>query len=113
MVSRSNFFVKQHPKIKNEDLPNLPEKLQELYSVIIQILSVDPYRLSGKFRYHELTRELSGWRSIDSIQYLGVSYRLVYRIDDSPKNMRVDIASFDIHDSAYDKANQRAYRERF
>lgn len=111
MVLRSNFFVKAHPKIKNEDIPFLPETLQELYLKLTQILSADPYNLVGRFTYHELRRELYGWRSIDNIMYLGVSYRLVYRIDDN--NNRVDIASFDIHDSAYDKATERVYRQRF
>jgi hypothetical protein len=114
MDSFSNFFIKQHPKIKNEDLPNLPDRLQKLYLVLLRILSVDPYTLSGKFTSHKLERELKGWIAIDNIKDAGLSYRLIYRINDSSdKDRRVDIASFDIHDFAYDKAQERVYRQRF
>lgn len=113
MVSRSRFFVKEHPQIKNEDLPLLPEKLRDLYDRLKKVLSLDPDNLVPPFTYHELHRELFGWRSIDNIVFLSVSYRLVYRFNDDPGVMRVDIASFGIHDNAYDKATERVYRQRY
>ena len=119
MASLSKFYVKDHPKIKKDDISCLPETLQILYQKIKVILATDPKYLNPRndskppFTFHELSRELKGWRAIDSIKYEGVSYRLIYRFDDSPKIMRVDIASFSTHDDAYDKATERVYRQRF
>jgi mRNA interferase RelE/StbE len=103
--------VKVHRLVYSQDLPNLPEKLREDFEAIyIKVLKVDPYNRRG-LKGHDLNpnRELSGFKTFD-IYYLGDSYRIVYKIDDSPKIMRVDIISFDFHDPAYDKATDRRYQ---
>jgi mRNA interferase RelE/StbE len=102
-----NYFVWICPSVKAEDLPNLPRELQEQFAnLFVPILKVDPHERRG-LRGHQLERELSGYTTID-INYLGVEYRIVYRVDDRPQAMRVDVYSFDAHDAAYDKAKNRA-----
>lgn len=101
-----------HPELKTQDLPELPQKLQDALEIVYRrILSIDPYRCKAikGIRSHDLRRrELDGCRAID-IELLGVHYRLVYLINDSdlPKDKRVNILSFALHDTAYDRATDR------
>ena len=105
MDTSTNYFVKAHSRIQKEDLPNLPEKLQKDFETFKKVLAVDPENRRG-LDGHDLTRELTGCKTIDVI-YLEEHYRLVYKIDNDPERMRVNILSFDRHDSAYDKAKNR------
>jgi mRNA interferase RelE/StbE len=107
----SEFFVKVHRQFYKQDIPNLPDELQENFeSIFKQVLKIDPYNRRG-LKGHDLDprRELAGCKTFD-INYLGDEYRIIYKINDSPGVMRVDVLSFDFHDSAYDKAANRLYR---
>jgi mRNA interferase RelE/StbE len=107
----SDFFVRIHQQVYKQDIPNLPDQLQDDFeSIFKKILKVDPYNRRG-LKGHDLDpkRELSGCKTFD-INYLGDEYRIVYKINDSPNVMKVDILSFDFHDPAYDKASNRLYR---
>jgi mRNA interferase RelE/StbE len=107
----SDFFVRIHQQVYKQDIPNLPDQLQDDFeSIFKKILKVDPYNRRG-LKGHDLDpkRELSGCKTFD-INYLGYEYRIVYKINDSPNVMKVDILSFDFHDPAYDKASNRLYR---
>lgn len=112
MDTTSKFQVRIHPLVKKQDLPRLPRELrQDFYEIFVLVLETDPYECNG-LPCHTLARELAGWRTMD-IDECGVAYRLVYKISDSsPKSMRVDIVSFDIHDPAYDKAKERTRQQR-
>lgn len=108
----SEFFVRVHQQVYKQDIPNLPDKLQEDFENIFKkVLKVDPYNRRG-LKGHDLDprRELSGCKTFD-ITYLGDSYRIIYKINDLPRIMSVDVLSFDFHDSAYDKAADRIYRK--
>jgi mRNA interferase RelE/StbE len=103
----TNYFVKVHRKVELEDFPNLPDELQNQFKqLFVKVLAIDPQDRRG-MRGHDLGRELSGCKTMD-INYLGEEYRVVYRIDDRPEAMRVDVYSFERHDPAYDKAKVRA-----
>ncbi|HEY9812831.1 MAG TPA: hypothetical protein V6D31_04755 [Candidatus Sericytochromatia bacterium] len=109
MATKSNYLLKIHPKVNDEDLPVLPTELQEDFSEIYKpILMIDPYRCGG-FPNHALTGRLKDYRSLE-IDWVGVSYRLVYRVYESPAPKRVFIISFDEHDLAYEKAKERSGR---
>lgn len=104
-ISRK-FLVKIHPLVKKQDLPNLPKDLQEGFNyAIVPTLEIDPYGCNG-IPNHDLERELDGWSALEIDEH-GEAYRLVYRVDESPQKMSVEIISFDIHDPAYDKAKER------
>lgn len=106
MDTSIKFYVWVHPKVRKDDLPNLPPKLKDDFDeLFLKVLATDPYTRRG-LPGHSLERELDGHDTID-IKYLGEAYRIVYRIDDRPQAMRVDLYSFDRHDSAYDKAKSR------
>ena len=53
-----------------------------------------------------LKGRLKGYHSLE-IPYNNQEYRLVYRIYDKPIPKRVKVISFDVHDPAYEKAQQR------
>jgi mRNA interferase RelE/StbE len=102
-----NFFVWVHPKIRKEDFQNLPDDLQKHFdSIFLRVLAVDPYSRRG-LRGHLLKRELDGYQTID-IGHLGVEYRIIYHINDSPEIMKVSVYTFERHDPAYERAKQRA-----
>lgn len=102
--------MRSHPLVKKQDLPNLPEGLREGFDLaIVPALRIDPYGCNG-IPSHDLERELTGWRALEIVE-CGEAYRLVYRVDDSPQRMVVDIISFDLHDAAYDKAKERRPKE--
>jgi hypothetical protein len=97
--------------VTSEDLPALPSELRTtFFNEYRPILSADPYGCSG-LPNHKLTGRLKDYRTLD-IDWEGVSYRLVYRIYESPAPKRVFVVSFDEHDAAYDKAKQRMGRKR-
>lgn len=107
MATSNNYHVKVHPKVETEDFQNLPDELQQSFcNAFVKVLSQDPHNRLG-MKGHSLKRELLGFDTID-VKYLGEAYRVVYRIDDRPQVMRVDVYSFDRHDPAYDKAKNRA-----
>jgi mRNA-degrading endonuclease YafQ of YafQ-DinJ toxin-antitoxin module len=83
----------------------LKEDFRELYK---PILMAAPYRCGG-FPNHALTGRLKDYRTLE-IDWEGISYRLVYRIYESPTPKRVLVVSFDEHDPAYEKAKQRTGR---
>lgn len=64
----------------------------------------------GGFPSHFLTGQLTGCRALE-IDWTGTSYRLVYRVYESPAPRRILILSFDEHDPAYDKAKARTGRK--
>ncbi|MEW6498292.1 MAG: hypothetical protein AB1589_38200 [Cyanobacteriota bacterium] len=109
MATKSNYLFQKHPKIDSEDLPALPTELQEDFSELYKpILMADPYRCGG-FPNHPLSGKLKDCRTLE-IDWEGISYRLVYRVYESPAPKRVFVISFDEHDPAYDKAKQRTGR---
>jgi mRNA-degrading endonuclease YafQ of YafQ-DinJ toxin-antitoxin module len=62
----------------------------------------------GAFPNHALTGKLKDYRTLEDWE--GISYRLVYRVYESPTPKRVLVVSFDEHDPAYEKAKQRTGR---
>jgi hypothetical protein len=105
--SESIYLVRSHPKVKNEDLSELPKELREDFEDIKFLLSVDPYSCSGLISSHELLWKLEGCRALE-IKHCGEAYRLVYRVYELPENdKKVEILSFAIHDPAYDRAKVR------
>lgn len=118
MDTNPRFCVRTHPKVRQEDLPELPQDLREDYdSIFVPLLGLDPYECwyqsdgySIKFPSHDLDRGLTNYRAIEIDEY-DAAYRLVYRIFDSPETMRVDVFSFAAHKPAYDRAKARIPRE--
>jgi len=111
VAAKSNYLFRKHPKIDTEDLPALPIELQEDFAELYKpILMTDPYRCGG-FPNHALIGNLKDYRTLD-IDWAGVSYRLVYRVYESPAPKRIYVVSFDEHDPAYEKAKERSPRKR-
>lgn len=109
MATKSNYLFQKHPQIESEDLPALPTELQEDFRELYKpILMADPYRCGG-FPNHALSGRLKDYRTLE-IDWEGISYRLVYRVYESPTPKRVLVVSFDEHDPAYEKAKQRTGR---
>jgi hypothetical protein len=109
VATKSNYLFQKHPQIENEDLLTLPIELQEDFRELYKpILITDPYRCGG-FPNHALSGRLKDYRTLE-IDWEGISYRLVYRIYESPTPKRVFVVSFNEHDSAYEKAKQRTGR---
>lgn len=103
--------MKTHPKFDSEDLPALPEELRNIYENVYRpTLLADPYNCDG-FPHHALKGRLDDCRTLE-INWNGISYRLVYRIYESPTPKRVLLISFEEHDPAYDKAKERTGRAR-
>jgi hypothetical protein len=108
VATKSNYLFQKHPKIESEDLPALPTELQEDFRELYQpILMTEPCRC-GAFPNHALTGKLKDYRTLEDWE--GISYRLVYRVYESPTPKRVLVVSFDEHDPAYEKAKQRTGR---
>jgi mRNA interferase RelE/StbE len=121
--SKSRFYIRKDPALKTEDFPNLPDYLVGYFELFEALLSENPYSpeslLDGdfetetgiRFYSHDLGRPLSEHRALD-IVYLRQHYRVVYKIDDRPQAMKVNVYSFDRHDPAYDKAKNRSLGKR-
>lgn len=93
------------------DLPALPEELRTQFSDDYRsILSDDPYGCRG-YPNHNLTGRLKDFRTLE-IDFEGISYRLVYRVYESPAPKRIFVVSFAEHDPAYEKAKERTGRVR-
>lgn len=106
---KSNYLFQKYPKIEGEDLPALPAELKEDFRDIYKpILMADPYRCGG-FPDHTLVGKLKDYRALE-IEWVGISYRLVYRVYESSAPKRVLVVSFAEHDAAYQKAKQRTGR---
>jgi addiction module RelE/StbE family toxin len=101
MSKAKNPYIVQSVKELQNDISQLPPKLQQKW----QILALDPYQTLG-FPSHNLTGKLKGCRALE-IDWNGTPYRLVYRIHDKPSPKRVVILSFAEHDPAYEKAKKR------
>ena len=111
MSTRSKYLFQTHALVISQDLPALPPELRTTFlDEYRSILSADPYGCSG-FPNHKLTGRLKDYRTLD-INWEGVSYRLVYRVYESPTPKRVFVVSFDEHDAAYEKAKERTGRKR-
>ncbi|MCL1468903.1 hypothetical protein [Argonema galeatum] len=109
MATKSNYLFQKHPKVDSEDLPALPTELQEDFAEIYKpILMADPFRCGG-FPNHALEGRLKDYRTLE-IDWIGVSYRLVYCVYESPAPKRVFVVSFAEHNPAYDKAKERTGR---
>ena len=98
--------MKIHKLVNSEDLPILPAELQEDFeSVYKPILRLDPYGCGG-FPSSQKKGKLSGYRALE-IDWNEISYRLVYKVYESPAPKRVFIVSFGEHDPAYFNAQKR------
>jgi mRNA-degrading endonuclease YafQ of YafQ-DinJ toxin-antitoxin module len=103
---KSKYQVKTRQEVRETDLPNLSQELQEIFQDICDaVFVVDPYNCSG-FPNHALKGKLKGYRALE-IDWNQVSYRLVYRIYEKPSPRRVLVISFAEHDPAYEKAVAR------
>ncbi|HEY9850396.1 MAG TPA: hypothetical protein V6D28_13100 [Leptolyngbyaceae cyanobacterium] len=109
MAAKSKYIFQIHPLVISEDLPALPSELIAAFSDEYRpILSSDPYGCKG-FPNHDLKGRLQDFRTLD-IDFGGISYRLVYRVYESPAPKRVYVVSFVEHDPAYDLAKERMGR---
>ena len=109
MATKSRYKVQIHQLVRTEDLPDLPEELQEDFQDICDtVLSQDPYKCLG-LPNHALKGRLKDYRSLD-IDFNDIAYRLVYRIYDKPAPKRVVVVSFAEHDPAYIIAKERTNR---
>jgi len=90
----------------------LPIELQEDFRELYKpILMADPYRCGG-FPNHALTGRLKDYRTLE-IDWEGISYRLVYRIYESPTPKRVLVVSFDEHDSVPERRRAKHSDRKF
>lgn len=108
MATRSRYSIQVHPLVNSRDLQELPEQLQEDFLNYQLALAREPYQPRG-VPSHDLTGRLKDYRTLE-IDWEGISYRLVYRVYESPTPKRVFVVSFDEHDPAYEKAKQRTGR---
>ena len=109
MAAKSKYIFQIHPLVLSEDLPALPSELIKAFSDEYRpILSADPYGCKG-FPNHDLKGRLENFRTLE-IDFEGISYRLVYRVYESPTPKRVYVVSFAEHDPAYDLAKERMGR---
>jgi len=103
---KSKYQVKTRQEVRETDLLNLSQELQEIFQDICDaVFVVDPHNCSG-FPNHALKGKLKGYRALE-IDWNQVSYRLVYRIYEKPSPRRVLVISFAEHDPAYEKAVAR------
>ena len=101
----TQYKIQINQSVIQNDLPELPEELQDDFVRYQQVLAIDPQVTRG-IPNHGLTGKLANYRSIE-IDWLGIAYRLVYRIYESPAPKRVLIVSFAEHDEAYERAQER------
>ncbi len=101
----TQYKIQINQAVIQQDIPELPEELQDDFVRYQQVLAIDPYGTRG-IPSHGLTGKLANYRSIE-IDGLVIAYRLVYRIYESPAPKRVLILSFAEHDDAYERAHDR------
>ena len=101
----TQYKIQINQSVIQQDIPELSQELQDDFVRYQQVLSIDPHETRG-IPSHGLTGKLARYRSIE-IDWLGVAYRLVYRIYESPSPKRVLILSFAEHDDAYERAQDR------
>ncbi|MGA9381602.1 MAG: hypothetical protein WBV73_22810 [Phormidium sp.] len=107
--AKSKYIFQIHSLVISEDLPELPLDLRTAFSDEYRsILSADPYNCKG-FPNHDLKGRLEDFRTLE-IDFEGISYRLVYRVYETPAPKRVYVVSFAEHNPAYDKAKERMGR---
>lgn len=107
--AKSRYIFQIHPLVISEDLPELPPELVTAFSDEYRsILSVDPYNCEG-FPNHDLKGRLKDFRTLE-VDFEAISYRLVYRVYETPAPKRVYVVSFAEHNPAYDKAKERMGR---
>jgi len=94
-----------HPLVGVEDLPLLPEFLQNDLAKYQFVLAIDAVQTQG-VPSHDLQGDLRHYRALE-IDYNGVCFRLVYRVYESPTPKRVQVISFAEHDLAYERAKER------
>jgi len=109
MAKTSLYLFQTHSQIMSEDLPFLPSQLRKAFLQEYRlILTMDPYGCNG-YPNHKLMGRLRNYRTLE-IDWEGISYRLVYRVYETPAPKRVFVISFAEHDPAYEKAKQRTGR---
>ena len=101
----TQYKLQINQSVIQQDLLELPKELQDDFVRYQQVLAIDPHGTRG-IPSHGLTGKLVRYRSIE-IDWLGIAYRLVYRIYESPSPKRVLILSFAEHDHAYERAQDR------
>lgn len=99
------YNVSLHQDIQGEDIPLLSETLQDDFRQYQKVLKLDPYHTKN-IPSHDLRGDPKNYRAIE-IDYYGISYRLVYRVYESPSPKRVQVISFAEHDLAYQRAKER------
>ena len=99
------YRINLHQSINTDDLSLLPEALRDDFIQYQRVLKLDPYQ-TRNIPCHDLYGELRNFRALE-IDYNGVSYRLVYRVYESPSPKRVQVLSFAEHDLAYQRAKER------
>lgn len=111
MVTQSRYEVQVHPQVYSQDLPELPEQLQDEFLFYQQVLTIIPQNPS-RVPSHNLKGSLTDYRALD-VEWEGNpnAYKLVYRIYEKPAPRRVVIISFAEHDPAYDRAKNRTGRD--
>ena len=105
VTKKQKYRVTLHPLVSVEDLPLLPEFLQNDLAKYQFVLAIDPVQTQG-VPSHDLRGDLKHYRALE-IDYNGVCFRLVYRVYESPTPKRVQVISFAEHDLAYERAKER------
>lgn len=111
MATQSRYDVQVYQLVYAQDLPELPNLLQDDFLFYQKVLTVSPQNPS-RVPSHSLKGRLTDYRALD-IEWEGNpnAYKLVYRIYEKPAPKRVVIISFAEHDPAYDKAKDRSGRD--
>jgi mRNA interferase RelE/StbE len=99
------YRINLHRSINTDDLSLLPEALRDDFIQYQRVLKLDPYQ-TRNIPSHDLYGELKNFRALE-IDDNGVSYRLVYRVYESPSPKRVQVLSFAEYDLAYQRAKAR------
>jgi mRNA interferase RelE/StbE len=106
VATKSKYLLKVHNLVRQQDLPELTAELQRDFQEICNTaFTEDPYGCFG-LPSHDLRGDLRHYRALE-IDYNGVSFRLVYRVYESPTPKRVQVISFAEHDLAYERAKER------
>jgi mRNA interferase RelE/StbE len=111
---KQNFHITIDNEVKKYDLPELSQELQtDFNEIFVPLLRQNPYE-PEYFSNHNLEGRLEGCKALEiEREDYGYRecYRLIYKIIDNNKTKIVRIISFGLHDTAYDRANERASRK--